>query len=120
MNKSDNIKIVIEQANWGVSVSFNGQVIADTTQAILFYEGERAAVYYFPRNDVRMDLCNKTLHETHCRHKGEASYWDITVGKKYVENALWSYEEPLAGASKIKDYIAFYMDKLGTTYIENR
>ena len=120
MNNSDNIKIVIEQANWGVSVSFDGQVIAETTQAILYYEGEKAAVYYFPRSDVRMDLCNKTLHKTHCRHKGEASYWDITVGKKCAGNALWSYEEPLEGASKIKDYIAFYMDKLGATYIENR
>ncbi len=120
MNKSDNIKIVIEQANWGVSVSFNGQVIADTTQAILYYEGEREAVYYFPRSDVRMDLCNKTMHKTQCRHKGEASYWDITVGKKYLEKALWSYEEPIESASKIKGYIAFYMDKLGTTYIENR
>jgi len=34
----------------------------------------------------------------HCPWKGDASYWDLVVGDRVVEDAAWSYEEPFASA----------------------
>jgi class 3 adenylate cyclase len=77
-------------------------------------------VYYLPRADVRMDLLQQSDHRTHCPFKGNATYWHIAVGDKTVENAAWSYEDPLPDAAEIKDYIAFYWNKMDALYEEDK
>ena len=39
-----------------VAVEFNGVKVADSTRAMIMRETRLAPVYYFPREDVRMDL----------------------------------------------------------------
>ena len=46
-------------------------------------------VFYFPRDDVRMELLVKTELRTHCPFKGDASYWTLTAGDASVENGAW-------------------------------
>ena len=55
-----------------------------------------------------MDFMEPTNHRTHCPYKGDASYWTLRVGNRAVENAVWSYEQPLAGMERIKGLLAFY------------
>ena len=117
-NSSDH-KISATQTDWRVSVVFNGVTIADSSKAILFQEGSMAPVYYFPRDDVRMDLMRPSRHKTHCPFKGDASYWSLTVGEKSLQNVVWSYEKPIEEVVSIKSFIAFYMDQLGATYNED-
>ena len=66
-----------------------------------------------------MDLLRRSRHKTHCPFKGDASYWSLSVEEKTVENAVWSYEKPIEEAESIKGYVAFYMDRLDTTYDED-
>ena len=117
-NSSDH-KISATQTDWRVSVEFNGVTIADSSKAILFQEGSMAPVYYFPRDDVRMDLMRPSRHKTHCPFKGDASYWSLTVGEKSLQNVVWSYEKPIEEVISIKSFIAFYMHQLGATYNED-
>ena len=117
-NSSDH-EISATQTDWQVSVEFNGVTIADSSRAILFREGSMATVYYFPRDDVRMDLMRPSRHKTHCPFKGDASYWSLTVGEKSLQNVVWSYENPIEEVVSIKSFIAFYMDHLGATYNED-
>ena len=112
-------KISATQIDWRVSVEFNGVTIADSSKAILFQEGSMAPVYYFPRDDVRMDLMRPSRHKTHCPFKGDASYWSLTVGEKSLQNVVWSYEKPIEEVVSIKSFVAFYMDHLGATYDED-
>jgi uncharacterized protein (DUF427 family) len=76
------------------------------------FETGHHPVYYFPRDDVRTDLMEPTNHRTHCPYKGDASYWSLRVGNRAVENAVWSYEQPLSGMERIKGLLAFYWDKV--------
>jgi uncharacterized protein (DUF427 family) len=91
-----------------VRAMFQAHVIADTSHALTVLEENHPPVQYFPRDDVEMDFMGKTDRRTRCPHKGEASYYTLAMGGEIAENAVWSYEQPLA----LKDYIAFYPDKV--------
>lgn len=48
-----------------VRVQFAATTIVDATHAILMLEEGHAPVYYFRREEVRMDLLSRTTHLTH-------------------------------------------------------
>jgi len=103
------MSIVSRPAGARVRVTFHGEVIADTRDAVALEEGSYPVVYYIPRKDVRMDLLERTSHRTHCPYKGDASYYSIQDGPA---NAVWSYEQPKVDMLAIKDLLAFYPDKV--------
>jgi uncharacterized protein (DUF427 family) len=69
-------------------------------------------VQYIPRSDVVMERLQPTQHSTHCPYKGDASYFSITVDGKTAENAIWSYENPDQAVEQIKEYLAFYPNRV--------
>jgi uncharacterized protein (DUF427 family) len=101
-----------------VRVVFNGATIADSKRVKLLRETGHRPVYYFPREDVRMDLLQHTDHHTHCSYKGDASYWTIRVGDRAAENAVWSYLDPIPEQQAIKGYLAFYWNLVDAWYEE--
>ena len=94
-----------------VRVTFNGEVVADSREAIRLEEGSYAPVYYLPRKDVKMERLIRTSHTTHCPHKGDATYFSVSNGRT-ARNAVWSYERPFESVKVIKDHVAFYPDKV--------
>lgn len=48
-----------------VRVQAGGETIVDSTRAMLMRETHHLPVYYFPQEDVRMDLLTKTAHSTY-------------------------------------------------------
>jgi len=104
--------ITLEREGKRVSVVFNGETIAETTNAITLREANYPPMYYLPRADVRADVLTRTEHSTHCPFKGDAAYWSIKVGDKDSENAVWSYEIPFDEVVEIKDHMAFYADRM--------
>lgn len=104
--------ITLSREGKRVTVIFNGETIAETSDAITLHEANYPPVYYLPRGDVRAEVLTPTDHHTHCPFKGDASYWSITVGDKGSENAVWSYELPFDEVAEIKDHMAFYADRM--------
>ncbi len=93
----------------------SGHAIVDSRRAFVLRETRHAPTYYFPREDVRMDLLRQTKHHTHCPFKGDATYWSVETGKPGdagVENVAWSYDVPYPGIEQITGYIAFYTNKM--------
>jgi uncharacterized protein (DUF427 family) len=101
----------IGPADVRVRITFNGEVIADSRDALRLEEGKYAPVYYLPRKDVKMERLIRTSHTSHCPHKGDATYYSISNGQT-ARNAVWSYEQPLAQVVAIKEHLAFYPDKV--------
>jgi uncharacterized protein (DUF427 family) len=95
-----------------VRATFKGQVIADTGHALTILETGRPPVQYFPRADVQMQALNKTKHRTHCPFKGDASYYTVILQDQVAENAAWSYEDPIHEVLALKEYLAFYPDRV--------
>ena len=102
-----------------VRVKFGGEIIANSKRVMLMRETGHQPVYYFPQDDVAMDLLEATTHRTHCPYKGDAVYWSIKVGDKLAENAVWCYPDPLPECIAIKDYLAFYWHKMDAWYEED-
>src|SRR2546425_4146829 len=102
-------RIETKPAKERVRVTFNGEVIADTRDAIRMEERSYPAVFYFSRKDVKMERLIRSSHRTHCPFKGDAAYFSLVNGP---ENAVWSYEQPYDEMSVIKERLAFYPDKV--------
>jgi adenylate cyclase len=99
-----------------VRVEFNGAWIADSRRALILRETRQPPAYYFPREDVRTGLLEKTEQRTHCPFRGNATYWTIRAGGAVAENAAWSYEEPYEEGRPIKGYVSFYPDRVSAIY----
>ncbi len=110
--RSPNHKVELIKSEKHVRAIFNGEVVADSRRAIIVDESGYRLVYYFPREDARMDYMLRTDHHTYCPFKGEASYYTLTVRDKKEENAVWTYEEPYDEVEELKDYLAFYASRV--------
>ncbi|MEI4232281.1 DUF427 domain-containing protein [Roseovarius sp. D22-M7] len=105
-------RIKIRKATGTWSVRAGGAVIAESRDALELIEGENAAVIYFPRADIAMAFLDEGDRTSHCPFKGDARYYSIVTKSKTLENAAWSYEDPLPDVADIKDHIAFYTGEL--------
>ena len=104
--------ITVAPSTKRVVVKLAGQVIADTTRALTLREASYPAVQYIPRQDVRMELLERSCTHTYCPYKGEASYFSIPSGGARSVDAIWTYEEPYAAVTAIKDHLAFYPNRV--------
>jgi uncharacterized protein (DUF427 family) len=95
-----------------VVVTVAGKVIADTRGALTLREAAYPLVQYIPRQDVDMAALTRSDHATYCPYKGEASYFSIPAGGDHSTNAVWTYETPFPAMAAIKDYVAFYPDRV--------
>ena len=102
-----------------VRAVLDGVAVVDSTRALLLLEAGHLPVYYFPPQDVRTDLLEATDTVDHCPHKGQASYWSVTVGDRVATNALWSYQDPLPERNDIKGYLAFYWHRMEAWFEED-
>jgi uncharacterized protein (DUF427 family) len=108
--------ITIEPTARHVTVRVNGEVIADTDNALTLQESTYDAVTYIPFADVNRDLLQPTATETYCPFKGDASYYSVvTTAGDTVDDAIWTYNEPYEAVAAIKGHVAFYPDKAEVT-----
>jgi uncharacterized protein (DUF427 family) len=104
--------ITIERNRRRVIVTLAGKVIADSRQALTLQEANYPPVQYIPREDVDMSAIERSNHGSYCPYKGNASYYNIPVGGERSANAIWTYEAPYSAVAGIRDYLAFYPDRV--------
>ena len=101
-----------------VRAVFNGVTVADSRRAMLFYEARRLPIYYFPVEDVRMDLLSPTGRRAD-PIRGEMSLWSLRVGDRESESAAWRHERALAEVPELERYIAFSWNEMDAWYEED-
>ena len=104
--------IMIEPNPDHVVVTVGGRVIAATWDALTLREASYPAVQYIPRRDVDMAALARSEQTTYCPYKGDAAYYTIPAGGDRSVNAVWTYETPFEAVAQIKDYVAFYPDRV--------
>lgn len=111
-NLNTDERIKIEPNPHRIRVVFHSRIVADTRRALTLREVGYAPVHYVPREDVRMEMLERSAHASHCPYKGDAAYFSIRVGDRTAENAVWTYEQPYPQVAGIKDHVAFYPGKV--------
>ncbi|WP_267382183.1 MULTISPECIES: DUF427 domain-containing protein [unclassified Sphingomonas] len=104
--------MTIKPSTEHIVVRAGGKVIADTRQCLILQEADYPAVRYIPRADVDMSELVRSDTRTYCPYKGDASYFSIPAGGERSVDAIWTYETPHDAASRIKDHLAFYTDRV--------
>jgi uncharacterized protein (DUF427 family) len=107
-----NHPISIEPNPSRVVVKVGGKIIADTSSALTLREASYPPAQYIPRRDVDMTALTRTEHTSYCPYKGDASYYSIPAGGDRSSNAVRTYETPFGAMAQIKDYLAFYPDRV--------
>jgi uncharacterized protein (DUF427 family) len=112
--------IYFEDSPRRIRAVFAGETVVDSRRAKLLHEHGHLPVYYFPEDELRGDLLERSDHSSHCPWKGDASYWTVRVGERVAENAVWGYEEPLAeSAPPLLGYRALYWHAMDEWFEED-
>lgn len=107
----------LEPVSVRLRVELDGVTVADTASGFRVCETSHAPAYYFPPGDVLVEHLRPAAGSSFCEWKGVASYFDLVVGERVAPRAAWSYPEPTAPFSSIKDHIAFYAGSMDACYV---
>jgi uncharacterized protein (DUF427 family) len=110
--------ITITPARERITVIVAGRPIADTREALTLKEAAYPPVHYIPRKDVDMAGIQRTSYQTYCPYKGECAYYSIPAGGERSVNAVWTYEAPYTAVAEIREYLAFYPDRVDAIQTE--
>lgn len=100
--------IVITKAEGRYRVRVGDLVIGETDQALILNENGYNSVVYVPRADMNLALLVRTERHSVCPWKGEADYFAVVTPGRRLENAAWSYEDPIPARAAIRGHLAFY------------
>ncbi len=104
-------RIDIRGSGKRITLSLDGEVVADSTRARVLYETGLSERYYLPREDVRVELRpSDTI--TVCSYKGTATYFSPVVHGGPVPDFAWSYLDPLVDALGVTDRICFFHERM--------
>jgi uncharacterized protein (DUF427 family) len=104
----------LEKTDANISIIFNNQKLAETTNSIRILETSHPPVYYIPPDDIAMEFLKKAPGKSYCEWKGTALYYSVEIGDKILNKVAWYYPDPVSDYLLLKDHIAFYagpMDK---------
>lgn len=102
-----------------IRVKFGDGIIADSKNVRIVTEYGKLPVYYFPEADVRTDLLERVEYRSTDPNKGEAVYWNVKVGNRTAEKAVWSYINSPDKSAVIRGYLSFVWGKMDAWYEED-
>ncbi|MGO2242325.1 MAG: DUF427 domain-containing protein [Halomonas sp.] len=104
-----NARITLHPTKQRMQVQLDGILLADSTNTLELREHGYSPRYYFPREDVRLDLLTVSETSTYCPFKGRAVYFSLGE----TRDIAWSYEEPVEGMEAIAGRVVFYEEACG-------
>jgi uncharacterized protein (DUF427 family) len=97
-------RLDVRETSRRVRISVNGETVADSTRTVALFETSLPTRWYFPPEDVRMDLLERSGAVTTCAYKGHAPHLSLPG----EPNIAWTYDEPSREVGPIAGRICFY------------
>jgi uncharacterized protein (DUF427 family) len=108
----------LERTTKRIVIEFGGQQIADSTGAYRVLETSHPPVYYIPPEDIKIEFLQPVAGSSFCEWKGGARYCSVVVGDLSAEKAAWYYANPTQRFESIKNYVAFYAQKMDRCFVD--
>jgi uncharacterized protein (DUF427 family) len=93
-------------------VRIAGTTLVDTTDTVVVFETSLAPRLYVGSAHVRTDLLRESATSSYCNYKGDATYWSVAAGDVTVDDAVWSYRDPLPESTPLAGLLAFDPERL--------
>ena len=93
----------------------NSAPIVDSKRVIVVHGARRLATYFFPTDDVRMDVLRPAATQS---TPGEQRY-SLQLNGRTIEDIAWTYTELDGERAELRDYIAFEWRKVDAWYEED-
>jgi uncharacterized protein (DUF427 family) len=90
-----------------IRIQLGGKTIVDSTRGYVVHEGTLSDRYYVPREDVKIAL-TETKDGATCPWKGQ--WHHVDVGD--IKHGAWTYYETTPVCEPIKNFVAFYANKV--------
>lgn len=110
---------ILERVDWRIRVVHGGVTIVDAPHAMRVLETSQAPAYYVAAEFVDRGHLVEVPRRSMCEWKGSASYADVVVGDRRVEEAGWTYREPTPRFEPIRDHWAFYAQTLDECWVDD-
>jgi uncharacterized protein (DUF427 family) len=91
-----------------IRIEWDRRLLAESSRPLLLFETLLPIRFYLPRADVVTDL-TPSDSISYCAYKGRASYFSVPDGPADV---AWTYPEPLREAAPVRDYVAFFNERV--------
>ena len=85
-----------------MKATWKGTTLAESKDTIVI-EGN----HYFPPDSVGQQFMLVSNTHTVCPWKGEASYYNVSVGDDTLKDGAWYYPKAKEAAKQIEGYVAF-------------
>jgi uncharacterized protein (DUF427 family) len=109
----------LEHVEWRIRVVHAGTTIVDAPRAVRVLETSQPPAYYVEPAFVDLAALVPSDRRTFCEWKGVAGYADVAVGDHVVQDAAWSYPDPVDDFAVITACWAFYAQKLDECWIDD-
>jgi uncharacterized protein (DUF427 family) len=105
-------RIDVIRSDRRVRISLEGQLLADSGEAMALFESNLPPRWYLPADDIVAELePSDTI--THCPYKGAAGYHSVKLeGGDTVKDLVWCYTDPLPEAIRIKGLRCFFNERV--------
>lgn len=98
-------------------VEVHAEVLVDTNETMGVYETSLEPRLYVRKDQVLGNfLFSNPTTETYCPYKGFASYWNAVIGGVVIEDAAWSYEDPLPESTAIRGMVCFDENRVSVSH----
>ena len=105
-------RIDIIRTDRHIRVSLDGQLLAETREAMALFESNLPARWYLPANDIVAEL-EPTDTITHCPYKGAATYHAVRLDSgEAAKDLVWCYSDPLPESVRIKGLHCFFNERV--------
>jgi uncharacterized protein (DUF427 family) len=98
-----NISSSVSAKTDGVEIAWSRNVLKLKEVARSIYD----PTYYFPIEDIRMDMLSVSEKTTHCPLKGDTQYYSLRVGTLRKNDIAWRYHKPLEKIQFLENFVSF-------------
>ena len=108
----------LETSDEHIRVVALGQTLAETNRSLRVLETFHPPTYYLPPEAMRSELLKAVGgRPSFCEWKGVASYFDVVVGDRSLERAVWTYPSPSERFRELAGWFALYPQRMDGCWV---
>ncbi len=83
---------IYEPTDRWIRAAIGNETIADSKRAMLMIESQTELDYYFPPEDIHLEVFEESDEAETSDERGTRKFWDLNLGDLKIEKAAWTYK----------------------------